>query len=87
MKRILILSPYPEGIAAGQRLKYEIHLNTFKNNGYSIEISSFIDLKTWNYIFKKGFLINKILSTIHRFIPRSLTTKLMRKIQEKNRNS
>ena len=32
-------------------------------------------------------IINKILSTIHRFIPRSLTTKLMRKIQEKNRNS
>lgn len=31
--------------------------------------------------------INKILSTIHRFIPRSITTKLMRKIQEKNRNS
>ena len=32
-------------------------------------------------------IINKILSTIHRFIPRSLATKLMRKIQEKNRNS
>tara|TARA_A100000164_G_scaffold95442_1_gene82850 strand:- start:115 stop:891 length:777 start_codon:yes stop_codon:yes gene_type:complete len=32
-------------------------------------------------------IINKILSTIHRFIPRSFATKLMRKIQEKNRNS
>ena len=70
-KKILIICPFPKGVQAGQRLKYEIHLNTFENNGYSIEISSFIDLKTWNYIFKKGFLINKILSTIFGYVKRT----------------
>jgi len=32
-------------------------------------------------------IINKIIANIHRFIPRSLATSLMRKIQEKNRDS
>ena len=38
-KRILILCPFPEGEAAGQRLKYEQYFSSWKNDGYNIDIS------------------------------------------------
>ena len=37
MKKILILCPYPEGVAAGQRLKYEPYMESWKEKGFSIE--------------------------------------------------
>ena len=46
MKKILILSPYPEGIAAGQRLKYEQYYNSWEAEGYELRKSAFFSLNT-----------------------------------------
>ena len=54
MKRILILSPYPEGVAAGQRLKYEQYYSSWENAGFQLKKSSFFDNETWNILWKKG---------------------------------
>ena len=53
MKQILILAPYPEGVAAGQRLKYEQYFKFWKNDGYDIKVMSFFDMKTWDILHKK----------------------------------
>jgi len=60
----------------------------------SFNISSAKEVAEYGYnALKKGKVVavpglfNKILSSIHRFIPRSFATRLMRKIQEKNRDS
>ena len=55
MKQILILAPYPEGVAAGQRLKYEQYFKFWKNDGYDIKVMSFFDMKTWDILHKKKF--------------------------------
>ena len=40
-KKILVICPYPEGVAAGQRLKYEQYFDSWTKDGYEITISSF----------------------------------------------
>tara|TARA_B110000008_G_scaffold279940_1_gene329822 strand:+ start:3441 stop:4517 length:1077 start_codon:yes stop_codon:yes gene_type:complete len=70
MKRILILSPYPEGIAAGQRLKYEQYYNSWEQSGYQLQKSSFFDKKTWDILWHKGNFLKKILGTIKGYIRR-----------------
>lgn len=63
-KSILFICPFPFGVAAGQRLKYEQSIDYFKENGFEVEISSFMDLKMWEYVYKEGHHMKKIFGTI-----------------------
>ena len=63
-KKILVLCPYPEGEAAGQRLKYEQYFNFWREAGYEVDVSSFMDKEVWKVLYKKGFLVQKILGVI-----------------------
>lgn len=71
-KNILFLSPYPIDKAPSQRLKYEQYYSYIREDGFTIDTSSFVSLKFWNIIYKKGFLIQKILYTIIGYIKRFL---------------
>tara|TARA_Y100000590_G_C15584392_1_gene963595 strand:+ start:46 stop:1125 length:1080 start_codon:yes stop_codon:yes gene_type:complete len=70
MKKILILCPYPEGVAAGQRLKYEQYLESWKEKGFSVEISSFFDIHTWHILYEKKNFLKKILGTMKGYFRR-----------------
>ncbi|MDA8607073.1 glycosyltransferase [Gammaproteobacteria bacterium] len=70
MKNILILSPYPEGVAAGQRLKYEQYYSDWEKNGYLLRKSSFFDMGTWNILWNKGNLLKKIVGTFLGYLRR-----------------
>ena len=63
-KKILILCPYPENQAAGQRLKYEQYIPDWERNNYVVHHSSFMNLELWNILYKKGFLLQKIKYTM-----------------------
>ena len=69
-KRILILCPFPEGEAAGQRLKYEQYFSSWKNDGYNIDISSFSDQSLWKVLYKEKNLGKEISPLIEKFIQR-----------------
>ena len=69
-KRILILCPFPEGEAAGQRLKYEQYFSSWKKEGYNIYISSFSDQSLWKVLYKKGNLGRKIFGAIKGYLRR-----------------
>ena len=70
IKRILILSPYPEGVAAGQRLKYEQYYSSWESAGFHLEKSSFFNNKTWDILWKKGNIFKKILGTFSGYFRR-----------------
>tara|TARA_Y100001970_G_scaffold272824_1_gene369991 strand:- start:199 stop:1278 length:1080 start_codon:yes stop_codon:yes gene_type:complete len=70
MKKILILCPYPQNVAAGQRFKYEQYFNSWINQGYSLEVSSFFNEKTWTILYKDGNFIGKAIGTIKGYISR-----------------
>ena len=63
-KSILIICPFPQGVAAGQRLKYEQYLNHWRENGYEITISSFMDMPMWEILYTQGNYVPKVLGTL-----------------------
>lgn len=63
-KKILIICPYPEGLAAGQRLKYEQYFDFWKSNDYTLTISPFFGIKTWKVLYKPGFFFIKFFNII-----------------------
>ncbi len=69
-KTILFVCPYPVGVQAGQRLKYEQFFPYFKKNGYDITVNSFIDKKSWEFLYKKGFVFKKTISLIKGYFKR-----------------
>lgn len=69
-KKILFICPYPEGMQAGQRFKYEQYFELFRKNNFDVEVSSFINLKLWNIIYRKGNLIKKIYYSFLGYVKR-----------------
>jgi glycosyltransferase involved in cell wall biosynthesis len=71
-KRILVVCPFPQGVAAGQRLKYEQYFDHWRENGYEIEVSSFMDPALWRIVYTRGNFIPKILGTLRGYFRRLL---------------
>ncbi len=63
-KKILIICPNPEGFAPGQRLKYEQYFEHWRNNNMEVVVKPFISVSFQKIIYKKGFLVQKILFTL-----------------------
>jgi glycosyltransferase involved in cell wall biosynthesis len=63
-KSILIICPFPEKLAAGQRLKYEQYFDFWIDNGYNVTVSPFMNVSMWNIVYLKGNYLKKIMYTI-----------------------
>jgi L-malate glycosyltransferase len=59
-KRMLIICPFPYGLAAGQRLKYEQYFDDWRTQGWDINVSSYMDRAMWGVVYKPGHLFGKI---------------------------
>ncbi|WP_018341400.1 glycosyltransferase family 4 protein [Cytophaga aurantiaca] len=70
VKRIVVVCPHPEGVAPGQRLKYEQYFQHFRENGYDIAIEPFMSNRFWDIVYKKGNTLEKIFWTIYGYIKR-----------------
>lgn len=53
-KRMLVLCPFPQGVAAGQRLKYEQYFDDWRSLGWQIDVSSFMDMDLWKVAYQPG---------------------------------
>lgn len=69
-KRILVICPHPEGVAPGQRLKYEQYFDNWRSEGYELEISSFMTSAFWKVVYKPGNFIPKVLWTLFGYLKR-----------------
>ncbi len=69
-KKLLVLCPYPEGVAAGQRLKYEQYFEHWRSIGYEIEVSSFMSPAMWRVAYLKGQAFAKIVGLLGGYIRR-----------------
>jgi len=69
-KKILIICPYPEGVAPGQRLKYEQYFDSWRYSGYELTVSPFISLTFWKFVYQKGHLFQKLIWTIWGYLRR-----------------
>jgi glycosyltransferase involved in cell wall biosynthesis len=69
-RRILVLCPFPYGVAAGQRLKYEQYFDDWRAAGYDIEMSPFMDRAMWDIVYKPGHYPAKVLGTLRGYVRR-----------------
>jgi L-malate glycosyltransferase len=69
-KRILVLCPFPQGVAAGQRLKYEQYFDDWRSRGYDISVSSFMDMAMWRRVYEPGHMVVKIWGTLKGYLRR-----------------
>jgi glycosyltransferase involved in cell wall biosynthesis len=69
-KKILVLCPFPVGVAAGQRLKYEQYFEDWKLLGYEIDVSSFMDLPMWHEVYAPRTYTQKILGVLRGHLRR-----------------
>ena len=67
---MLVLCPYPQNVAAGQRLKYEQYFDDWRKAGWDIEVSSFMDQSMWDVVWAKGHLFSKVLGVLRGHLRR-----------------
>ncbi len=68
--RMLVICPYPEGVAAGQRLKYEQYFDDWKSCGYEIDVSPFMNDALWRVAYVRGHIGTKLLGLLHGYLRR-----------------
>jgi len=71
-KKLLVICPFPQGVAAGQRLKYEQYFENWRENGYEITVSSFMDMAMWKVVYKHGNFPAKVFGTFQGYFRRML---------------
>jgi hypothetical protein len=69
-KRMLVLCPYPLGVAAGQRLKFEQYYDDWGAAGWQVEADPFMDLALWSVAFEPGHVAAKSLGVVKGYARR-----------------
>lgn len=70
-KKMLVVCPYPYGVAPSQRLKFEQYYKHFEDNGYVITIKPFIDMDFWKIVHKPGNFFGKTIKSIQGYLKRT----------------
>ncbi|MGH6729178.1 MAG: glycosyltransferase family 4 protein [Sphingomicrobium sp.] len=64
---MLVLCPFPVGVAAGQRLKYEQYFDDWRAAGWDITVSPFMDRKLWDIAYSPGHLAGKAMGALRGY--------------------
>lgn len=70
MKRLLVICPYPEGVAAGQRLKFEQYYADWRAAGIVVTPAPFMDMALWQVLYEPGHRIAKIAGMLRGYLRR-----------------
>lgn len=69
-RKMLVICPFPQGVAAGQRLKYEQYFDKWRLQGWDIDVSSYMDMNMWNVVYTKGNFRQKLNGVLRGHIRR-----------------
>ncbi|MEO8453813.1 MAG: glycosyltransferase family 4 protein [Sphingomicrobium sp.] len=70
-KRMLVLCPYPYGVAAGQRLKFEQYYDDWRAAGWKVDVAPFMDMALWRVLFERGHAGTKLLGVAKGYLRRA----------------
>lgn len=68
--RMLVLCPYPKGVAAGQRLKFEQYYDDWRAAGFEITASPFMDMAMWSILYTTGHYPAKAIGVLKGYLRR-----------------
>lgn len=69
-KKILVICPHPEGVAPGQRLKYEQYFESWREHGYEVHVSPFFSSRMQSILYTKKNIPEKIFWVIAAYFKR-----------------
>src|SRR5260221_5628665 len=69
-RKMLVLCPYPVGVAAGQRLKFEQYYDDWRRAGWDIAISPYMDHRLWSVAHQHDHLAAKVAGTLKGLLRR-----------------
>ncbi len=58
--RILFIAPYPIGLAASQRFRFEQYFSILKENNIEYQTASFLSKRIWDVLYAKGHFFKKV---------------------------
>jgi glycosyltransferase involved in cell wall biosynthesis len=67
---VLILCPYPLGLAASQRFRFEQYFDLMTKKGFEFNVKPFLTEDSWGIIYKSGNFSKKILGLFSGFLSR-----------------
>jgi glycosyltransferase involved in cell wall biosynthesis len=70
-RRMLVLCPYPVGVAAGQRLKFEQYYDDWRAMGWEVDVAPFMDPALWAVIYKHGHFASKLAGVARGYLRRA----------------
>ena len=59
-KRMLVLCPFPFGVAAAQRLKFEQYYDDWRADGWDVDVAPYMDQVLWHVLFEPGHVTTKV---------------------------
>ena len=68
---MLVICPYPPGVAAGQRLKFEQYYDDWRAAGWEVDVAPFMDLGLWRVLFERGHVGEKSLGVAKGYARRA----------------
>ena len=60
-RRMLVLCPFPYGVAAAQRLKFEQYYEDWRAAGWEVVPAPFMDVALWNVLYERGHVVAKAI--------------------------
>jgi glycosyltransferase involved in cell wall biosynthesis len=63
-KRMLVICPFPQGVAAAQRLKFEQYYDDWTAAGWEIVPAPYMDLALWDILYERGHHLAKLIGVI-----------------------
>ncbi len=63
-RTVLVLCPYPIGVAAGQRLKFEQYYDDWRASGWEVAVSPYMSRALWSVAYRHGHIPTKIVGVI-----------------------
>lgn len=69
-RTILLLCPYPKGVAPSQRFRFEQYLGALEQHHFTVDFRPFLTDRAWRMLYTRGRMLQKILSIACGFIRR-----------------
>jgi L-malate glycosyltransferase len=63
-KRMLVICPFPEGVAAAQRLKFEQYYDDWRAAGWDVVPAPYMDRALWNILYDRGHYAAKLAGVV-----------------------
>lgn len=67
---MLVLCPYPYGVAAGQRLKFEQYYDDWRAAGWDVHVAPFMDMRLWRVLYERGHSAAKVAGVTKGYLRR-----------------